>query len=666
MRKTILWMACFLLGSAVVAARPLKLHVNKPGTLASLVGEKKKYTTRKMVLAGMLNGDDLRFLREMAGSDINQRPTPGVLHTIDLTKVTFTPGGGAYVDKEGLHYVTGGKHTLPSFLFRNCPVEQVILPERLDSIQTGALEHTKLRRIELPDSVWVGPYAFYSDAALEEVVFPSHVKSIMPYAFGLSGVKHLSIHNIDNIAGHAFAELPQIETIEVKGYLGHIDGWYTFYGCPKLRSIDLYGPVLSTGGPTVLADCPVLERLTFHDVVYSTYFGEAKNCPIFKGYEAKGTVISSGNTASIPSLPQDRNTPKTEPFREAIHHLFPVLKQGIRGEEMVFNIRSFSYLAYDEACHLALEGKKTEALDWLELAVAAGWNRYKHMQEDRDLVSLRDDPRFKAAVAKAREKGDFPLILKQSAPYRSNDKEWPAFTYQSPTDSNLTRIREYFKLDSIAGPGDDISRMKKLMYWLHDAIRHDGSSMWPQCDYNAISLYEICQREGRGLNCRFLAMMLNELYLACGIPSRFLTCQPKGYKTDSDCHVINMAWSKSLNKWVWMDPSFAAFVSDENGVLLHPGEVRERLIKDRPLVLNEDANWNHETKQTVDGYLKDYMAKNLYWISAHLRSEYQTEGNNGANSRMIYLVPEGFLQFDGTTSDDVYFWQKPQPDTVLK
>lgn len=666
MKKIFLLTTCFFLGCIVVAARPLKLRVEKPGTLAFLVGEKKKYTTRKIVLAGMLNGDDLRFLREMAGSDINQQPTPGVLRTIDLTKVTFTQGGGAYVDKEGLQYVKGGSHTLPSFLFRNCPVEHVTLPERLDSIQTGALEHTKLRRIELPDSVWVGSYAFYSDDVLEEVVFPAHVKCIMPYAFGLSGVKRLSIHSIDNIAGNAFTELPQVETIEVKGYLGHIDGWYTFSSCPKLRSIDLYGPVVTTGGPTVLANCPVLERLTFHDVVYSTYFGEALNCPAFKGYETKGTVISSEHTDLIPSLPQEKDTPETKPFREAIRQLMPVLKQGVRGGEMIFHVNTLSYIAYGEACHLALEEKKTEALDWLELAVAAGWNRYRHMQEDNDLVSLKNDPRFEAAVAKTREKGDFPLILKQAAPYRANNKKWPAFTYQSPTDSNLVRVREYFNLDSIAGPGDDISRMKNIMYWLHDAIPHDGSSMWPKCDYNAISLYEICQREGRGLNCRFLAMMLNELYLACGIPSRFLTCQPKGYRTDSDCHVINMAWSKSLNKWVWMDPSFAAFVSDENGLLLHPGEVRERLVKDLPLVLNEDANWNHKVQQTVDGYLKDYMAKNLYWISAHLRSEYQTEGNNGANSRMIYLVPAGFLQFEGTTSDDGYFWQNPQPEIVTE
>ena len=648
--------------SGIVAeARPLKIRVKTPGTLATLVGEKKKYTTREMVLNGALNGDDLRFLREMAGSDIRQQATPGQLRTLDLTRVTFARGGGAYVDKEGLQYVTGGERTLPPFLFRNCAIQHVTLPERLDSIQTGALEHTKIRRVVLPDSVWVGPYAFYHDEELEEVVFPNYVKAVREFAFGWSGVKHIVIHNVDNISSNTFQEVPQVETIEVTGYLGHIDGWYTIANCPKLRTVDLRGPVVTMGGATLMADCPVLERLTFHNVVYSTYAGEAVNCPAFKGYEVKDAVLFSKYTDLIPSVLTNGDWQDSAAVRPVLHRLLPVLQQGVHdGKLTYYGVGKLNYLAYDEACRQALAGQKEAALDWLDMAVAAGWFGYRHMQQDKDLVSLHGEPRYEAAVQRTREVGDFLFVLQQSAPYQANDKEWPAFTYQAPTDSNLVRVREYFKLDSIAGSGDDISRMKNIMYWLHDAIRHDGSSSWPDCDYNAIDLYELCHREGRGLNCRFLAMVLNELYLACGIPSRFLTCQSKAFTIDNDCHVINMAWSRSLNKWVWMDPSFAAFVTDENGLLLHPGEVRERLITGRPLVLNEDANWNHEIKQTVDHYLKEYMAKNLYWMSTHLRSEYQTEGKNGANSRMIYWVPKGFLSGDSMTSDADYFWQAPQ------
>lgn len=661
MQKALTILIFTLWAGFMAEARPLKVRVKTPGTLAGLVGQKCKYTTRELSLSGALNGDDLRFLREMAGSDINQQPTPGVLRTVDLTGVTFMPGGGAYVDKEGLQFVTSGRHSLPQFLFRSCPVENVILPVRLDSIHTGALEHTGLRRIVLPDSVWIGPYAFYNDSDLQEVIFPGHVSFIGSYAFGLSGVKRISVNDVDNVSARAFEDLPQVETIGFNGYVGHMDGWFTFSRCPRLRSVDLRGPVVTMGGPTLVSDCPRLSRFTFHDVVCSTFAGAAPACPAFKGYDVRNTVIFSNEKDFIPSLPDDDDLLKSPAYRAALQKLLPVFMQaGRRGVLPSYLVNGLAVIAYNEACQQAQEGNRNCAFDWLDLAVIGGWNLYSHMQQDSDLVSLHGDPRFDAALRRVREQGDFLYILKQAAPYRANASEWPAFTYQTPSDSNLVRVREYFRLDSIAGQGDDISRMKNLMYWLHDAVRHDGSSGWPDCPFNSISLYELCRREGRGLNCRFMAMMLNEFYLACGIPSRYLTCQSKAWQTDSDCHVINMAWSRSLNKWVWMDPTFAAFVTDENGLLLHPGEVRERLVSDRPLVLNEDANWNHKSKQTVDGYLKEYMAKNLYFMSARLHSGYQAEGKDGENARMIYLAPAGFLNFDHTTSDDAYFWQAPQ------
>ena len=115
-----------------------------------------------------------------------------------------------------------------------------------------------------------------------------------------------------------------------------------------------------------------------------------------------------------------------------------------------------------------------------------------------------------------------------------------------------------------------------------------------------------------------------------------------------------------MGKWIWMDASFAAYVTNENGLLLHPGEVRERLIKGLPVVLNEDANWNHKTKQTKEGYLENYMAKNLYMLDAHLESRFETEPADGSGSPRMYLVPEGFWPLSGhTTYDDRYFWQAP-------
>lgn len=51
-----------------------------------------------------------------------------------------------------------------------------------------------------------------------------------------------------------------------------------------------------------------------------------------------------------------------------------------------------------------------------------------------------------------------------------------AFRYAEPSDRMLRITCKKFNLDKIAGKGDDISRMKNLLYWVHDNIEHDGSN----------------------------------------------------------------------------------------------------------------------------------------------------------------------------------------------
>lgn len=255
-------------------------------------------------------------------------------------------------------------------------------------------------------------------------------------------------------------------------------------------------------------------------------------------------------------------------------------------------------------------------------------------------------------------------ILKESPAYRSSPDNVIKFAFAKPDDPLLTLSRERFNLDSIAGNGDDISRIKNLLYWVHDNIPHDGSNGLPPGPTNLRNTYDSAKRDSCGYNCRALAICLTEALLAEGIPARYITCESKNWDTDNDCHVICVAWSESLNKWIWVDPSFAAYVTDENGLLLHPGEVRHRLQHDLPLILNSDANWNHRVIQTKAAYLENYMAKNLYIMSCNLYNQAEPEGvvsRPHYQGQFTTLKPlntkygnEIFL-----TTDDKWFWQSP-------
>jgi len=327
-------------------------------------------------------------------------------------------------------------------------------------------------------------------------------------------------------------------------------------------------------------------------------------------------------------------------------------------------------LYYNQACYTALNGQKQEAITWFKKAADEGYSNYANSSIDSDLNSLRDDNEFKTLLNKIRERGDYGYILKKSGTYNKAANTLPAFTYQSASAPELVDFKNRFNLDSVSGNGDEISKIKSLLYWAHNIVRHDGNSNNPPLR-NALDIIAVCKKDDRGVNCRMMATILKDAYQAEGFKARLVTCMPKD-TADFDCHVITVVWSKTLNKWVWMDPTFNAYVSDDQGNLLNIEEVRERLITDKPLVLNEDANWNNKVKQTKEDYLGRYMSKNLYWLKCALKSDWDLETRKVAKDvEYVNLYPGGFSTIHSqpkmvskgvieyATNNPDYFWQNP-------
>lgn len=269
---------------------------------------------------------------------------------------------------------------------------------------------------------------------------------------------------------------------------------------------------------------------------------------------------------------------------------------------------------------------------------------------------------------------NYLTILKNGSSYSSKELRWrPPFTYEHPTHPELLKLRKNYKLDDVAGTGDEISKIKKLMNWAHKVIPYDGNRTVP-LQRNAASIITTAQKNKCGFDCRGMATILNEAYLAMGFESRLLTCLPKD-SSDREHHVITMVYSRSLDKWLWIDPSNNAYLTDEKGNLLSVQEIRERLIKEKNLALNKDANLNSKPI-TIKQYIYDYMTKNLFWFQTPLHSGFDTE-TPGPNKQINYvaLFPTSYTPYglkdlrvkDGTaymTTNPDYFWQKPRTTTI--
>jgi hypothetical protein len=320
--------------------------------------------------------------------------------------------------------------------------------------------------------------------------------------------------------------------------------------------------------------------------------------------------------------------------------------ENLSGEEKGPYTYILSNIYYNLTCIYALSNDKKMAIMTLSKAIDAGYNNYRHVQSDTDLDSIRNEKEFLELNQKLKATGDYLDILKRAHQYNPSDnRPLPAFSYQQSDNANLTALRIGFNLDSIAGQGSDVLQILNLMHWVHDLVPHDGMNGNPEVK-NALSMLDVCKKENRGLNCRGLALVLNECYLSMGIKSRIVTCLPKdSLKIDQDCHVINSVYSESLKKWLWIDPTFDAYVMNEKGEMLSIAEVRERLINGKTLILNPDANWNNQSAQTKEDYLENYMAKNLYMLECPASSEYNMEtSSEGKTYTYIRLLPMDYFE----------------------
>lgn len=467
------------------------------------------------------------------------------------------------------------------------------------------------------------------DKEAEVLVIPKcHTLSSTMEEKGFDNLRKITFEGIDYLLPVTFKVLPNLEEVVLNGDNLNIGGMQ-FVDLPKLKRVVMNGNTFLLNGSRAVVRCPEFETFEINGFVTYSEMADPSDSPKFKDYTGDFAFIYTDNSKLISAVPIEAvaNTDFVNVFRNQLSQITDILNNADNDTEVAGRFMWVKPYAVELASKLNV-----------------------------------DTTAFVAAYDKAKQNPAFwtKLEILQHSPAYATDTVTVNFTYQTPASPALAEVRRLFNLDSIAGSGDDISKIKNLTYWVHDIVHHDGSTYNPQGPKTLANLVDTCRQYNRGVNCRMMAIMLTEALLAEGIPARYLTCQSKDYDTDYDCHVICAAWSNSLNKWVWADPTFAAFVTDESGLMLHPGEVRERLIANKPLAINEDANWNHESRQTKENYLDHYMAKNLYYISAITDNRQAPEGDSTQSTSVVLTpVDSNFTNANIITTDYDKFWQAP-------
>lgn len=138
----------------------MQVNVSTAGTLQSLIPSEQKYEITDLTLTGNLNGDDIRFIREMAGIDYAKEPTDGKLAYLNMSGANIVSGGKPYYDNN-----TTLNNAIGYYMFSDCKLCSVILPRSITDI-------------------W--GHAFYNCYNLTSVSIPDHITNI--YHFTFSGL----------------------------------------------------------------------------------------------------------------------------------------------------------------------------------------------------------------------------------------------------------------------------------------------------------------------------------------------------------------------------------------------------------------------------------------------------------------------------------------------
>ena len=236
-------------GSQIAVETKRTIHVAQAGTLRDIIPIGEKYQIEELTLTGEINGEDLGFLRDMAGQSPsrgcrNGDTTEGRLKSLDISMTKIVSGGlyivddrYASMDMPKLEFYLVSDDEIPAFLFDGCTVlETIKVPDDLKSIGFHAFDGTTWYNNQPDGFVYLGNvfYKYKGD-------MPDNTEITIKE--GTLGIAGLAFENCKNMISITIPNsVVRIGGLWSEAFM--ISGNNVFCGCSGLKDVYCYAETI--------------------------------------------------------------------------------------------------------------------------------------------------------------------------------------------------------------------------------------------------------------------------------------------------------------------------------------------------------------------------------------------------------------------------------------
>lgn len=220
-----------------LASEPVFVEVQSAGSLSSLIEDSQKNQITDLTITGNLNGTDIRFIREMAGRDVEGNETEGILSVLDLSGATIVSGGDYYY-KQYFEYKTSDNE-IGENMFIDCGLSSIVMPDDITVIGTGAFKGcANLVSASISEKVTnIKSSAFEGCSQLESVVFPQNITELGSLSFkGCKALKTFTFPKVTSLADEILSGCDALVSVTIPETVTAV-GSLVFAGCIKLAEI---------------------------------------------------------------------------------------------------------------------------------------------------------------------------------------------------------------------------------------------------------------------------------------------------------------------------------------------------------------------------------------------------------------------------------------------